>query len=191
MLLIRCPYCEEERPELEFRHAGEAHVARPDHIADISDEEFEAFFFHRANPKASPMSAGATPMAAAVSSTPWRDTVSDRFLSTYKAGEKEAGRVGGKGMNKFRLAHAGRLSPARTARFTLRRANAFGPRRRHAGLGTACQRHPSRRPVVQVTTGRAASCRPARRKPNALVGIHRDAASAGRRTSRATVPGTL
>ena len=29
MLLIRCPYCEEERPELEFRNAGEAHVARP------------------------------------------------------------------------------------------------------------------------------------------------------------------
>ncbi|TIS01342.1 MAG: sarcosine oxidase subunit delta, partial [Mesorhizobium sp.] len=29
MLLIRCPYCEEERPELEFRNAGEAHIARP------------------------------------------------------------------------------------------------------------------------------------------------------------------
>ncbi|TIV95931.1 MAG: sarcosine oxidase subunit delta, partial [Mesorhizobium sp.] len=25
MLLIRCPYCEEERPELEFRNTGEAH----------------------------------------------------------------------------------------------------------------------------------------------------------------------
>ncbi|PZN51904.1 MAG: sarcosine oxidase subunit delta, partial [Proteobacteria bacterium] len=24
MLLIRCPYCEEDRPELEFRNAGEA-----------------------------------------------------------------------------------------------------------------------------------------------------------------------
>ena len=28
MLLIHCPYCEEERPELEFRNAGEAHIAR-------------------------------------------------------------------------------------------------------------------------------------------------------------------
>ena len=29
MLLIRCPYCETERPEIEFRYAGEAHIARP------------------------------------------------------------------------------------------------------------------------------------------------------------------
>ncbi len=28
MLLIKCPYCEEERPELEFRNAGEAHLVR-------------------------------------------------------------------------------------------------------------------------------------------------------------------
>ena len=29
MLLIHCPYCDEDRPELEFRNAGEAHIARP------------------------------------------------------------------------------------------------------------------------------------------------------------------
>ena len=29
MLLIPCPYCGEERPEIEFRNGGEAHVARP------------------------------------------------------------------------------------------------------------------------------------------------------------------
>ena len=40
MLLIRCPYCEEERPELEFRNAGEAHVARSRDIAGISDDDF-------------------------------------------------------------------------------------------------------------------------------------------------------
>ena len=51
MLLIHCPYCEEERPELEFRYAGEAHIARPANIAAISDEEFEEFFFMRDNPK--------------------------------------------------------------------------------------------------------------------------------------------
>ena len=27
MLLIRCPYCG-ERPEIEFRYGGEAHIAR-------------------------------------------------------------------------------------------------------------------------------------------------------------------
>ena len=51
MLLIRCPYCEEERPELEFRGAGEAHIARPTNMAEISDGEFERFFFIRDNRK--------------------------------------------------------------------------------------------------------------------------------------------
>ena len=51
MLLIHCPYCDEERPELEFRGAGEAHIARPANMAEISDEEFEQFFFIRSNPK--------------------------------------------------------------------------------------------------------------------------------------------
>ena len=27
MLLIHCPYCQEERSELEFRGAGDAHIA--------------------------------------------------------------------------------------------------------------------------------------------------------------------
>jgi sarcosine oxidase, subunit delta len=51
MLLINCPYCNEERPEVEFRQSGEAHIARPTNMADITDEEFEAFFFLRDNPK--------------------------------------------------------------------------------------------------------------------------------------------
>ena len=29
MLLIHCPYCDEDRPELEFAYGGEAHIARP------------------------------------------------------------------------------------------------------------------------------------------------------------------
>ena len=89
MLLIRCPYCEEERPELEFRHAGEAHVARPDNIADISDEEFEAFFFHRANPKGITYERWRHIHGCGRFFNAVRDTVSDRFLSTYKAGEKK------------------------------------------------------------------------------------------------------
>ncbi len=51
MLLIYCPYCEEERSELEFRNAGDAHIVRPANIAEISDEEFEEYFFLRQNPK--------------------------------------------------------------------------------------------------------------------------------------------
>ncbi len=89
MLLIRCPYCEEERPELEFRHAGEAHVVRPANIADISDEEFEAFFFHRANPKGITHERWRHIHGCGRFFNAVRDTVSDRFLATYKAGEKK------------------------------------------------------------------------------------------------------
>ena len=51
MLLIHCPYCEEDRPELEFAGAGEAHIARPANMAEISDDDFEKFFFIRDNDK--------------------------------------------------------------------------------------------------------------------------------------------
>ena len=94
MLLIRCPYCEEERPELEFRHAGEAHIARPDNMAGISPEDFEAFFFIRENPKGVVFERWRHVHGCARFFNAVRDTVSDRFVTTYKAGESrvEVGR---------------------------------------------------------------------------------------------------
>ena len=87
MLLIHCPYCDETLPELEFAYAGEAHIARPADPSTLSDEEWRDFLFIRSNPKG-------------VHSERWRhihgcgrffnalrETVSDRFLATYKAGE--------------------------------------------------------------------------------------------------------
>ncbi|PJN94258.1 hypothetical protein CNY89_15565 [Amaricoccus sp. HAR-UPW-R2A-40] len=38
MLLIHCPYCEQDLPELEFAYAGEAHIARPLDPMSLSDE---------------------------------------------------------------------------------------------------------------------------------------------------------
>jgi len=87
MLLIRCPYCEEERPELEFAHAGEAHIARPSNMADISDEEFEAYFFIRSNPKGIILERWRHIHGCARFFNAARDTVSDRFVLTYRAGE--------------------------------------------------------------------------------------------------------
>lgn len=89
MLLIRCPYCEEERPELEFRHAGEAHIARAENIAGISDEAFEAFFFIRSNPKGLVYERWRHVHGCGRYFNAVRDTVSDRFFLTYKAGEKK------------------------------------------------------------------------------------------------------
>ena len=51
MLLIRCPFCEEARPEIEFRYAGEAHIARPAEPASVSDAEWAAYLYVRGNPK--------------------------------------------------------------------------------------------------------------------------------------------
>ena len=68
MLLIRCPYCEMERPEVEFKYGGEAHLTRPDPNA-ASDEEWTDFLYFRANTAARTPNAGATPPAAAGSST--------------------------------------------------------------------------------------------------------------------------
>ena len=51
MLLIRCPYCEMERPELEFAYAGEAHIARPADPSTLTDDEWRDFLFTRSNPR--------------------------------------------------------------------------------------------------------------------------------------------
>ncbi|MEZ5810229.1 MAG: sarcosine oxidase subunit delta [Rhizobiaceae bacterium] len=87
MLLIHCPYCEEERPETEFANAGEAHIARPRDIAAQSDVDFEAFFFIRANPKGLHYERWRHIHGCARFFNAVRDTVSDRFVMTYKAGE--------------------------------------------------------------------------------------------------------
>lgn len=87
MLLIHCPYCEEERPELEFRHAGEAHIARPTDIASISDADFAHYFFYRDNPKGVAFERWRHIHGCGRFFNAARDTVSDKFLTVYKAGE--------------------------------------------------------------------------------------------------------
>jgi sarcosine oxidase, subunit delta len=50
MLLIDCPWCG-PRDEIEFRCGGESHIARPGPAADVSDQRWAAYLFHRSNPK--------------------------------------------------------------------------------------------------------------------------------------------
>ena len=87
MLLIHCPYCEEERPELEFRNAGEAHIARSANLTGETDEDFEKFLFIRSNPKGLIYERWRHIHGCARFFNAVRDTVSDRFVMTYKAGE--------------------------------------------------------------------------------------------------------
>ncbi|MDA4847177.1 sarcosine oxidase subunit delta [Hoeflea poritis] len=87
MLLIYCPYCKEERPEIEFRHAGEAHIARPTDIKAISDEDFEGFFFIRSNPKGIAFERWRHVHGCGRFFNAVRDTVSDKIIMTYEAGK--------------------------------------------------------------------------------------------------------
>ena len=87
MLLIHCPYCEEDRPELEFRYAGEAHIARSAEMTGLSDEAFEEFFFIRSNPRGLHYERWRHMHGCARFFNAVRDTVTDRFVTTYKAGE--------------------------------------------------------------------------------------------------------
>jgi sarcosine oxidase subunit delta len=93
------PYCEEERPELEFRHAGEAHIARPQDIASISDQAFEEYFFIRSNPKGLVYERWRHIHGCARFFNAVRDTVTDKFVTTYRAGEPkpDLGGIGGSG----------------------------------------------------------------------------------------------
>src|SRR4051794_7798220 len=90
MLLIHCPYCQEERPELEFRNAGEAHVARAGSLVDETDEDFEKYLFIRSNPKGIIYERWRHIHGCARFFNAVRDTVSDKFVMTYKAGEPKS-----------------------------------------------------------------------------------------------------
>ena len=89
MLLIDCPYCG-KRPETEFRCGGQAHVARPLKPVDETDEDWASFLFVRANPRG----VHAERWNHAHGCQRWfnalRDTVSDRFVETYRMGATPA-----------------------------------------------------------------------------------------------------
>ena len=87
MLLIRCPYCETDRPELEFRYGGEAHVARARHPSSVPDDAWADFLYMRTNPKGVHVERWRHTHGCGRFFNAVRHTVTDRFLATYKAGE--------------------------------------------------------------------------------------------------------
>ena len=89
MFLVYCPYCDAKKPEIEFTHAGEAHIARPSAAqqAEMSDEDWSKYKFIRANVRGDHAerwwhSAGCNMFFNAV-----RDTVTDKFVMSYKMGQ--------------------------------------------------------------------------------------------------------
>jgi sarcosine oxidase, subunit delta len=84
MLLIHCPYCEIERPELEFSYAGEAHIARPADPSALSDEEWRNHLFTRSNPRGRHFERWRHIHGCGRIFNAVRDTVSDKFALTYR-----------------------------------------------------------------------------------------------------------
>ena len=86
MLIVRCPYCG-DRPEIEFRHAGEAHIARPADPASFSDADWTEFLYFRTNPKGRHAERWRHVHGCGRFFNAVRDTVTDRFVATYRVGE--------------------------------------------------------------------------------------------------------
>jgi sarcosine oxidase subunit delta len=86
MLLIHCPYCG-ERPELEFTYGGQAHIARPTHPAELTDEEWGHFLYTRANTRGVHAERWRHVRGCGRFFNALRDTTTDRFLATYRIGE--------------------------------------------------------------------------------------------------------
>jgi sarcosine oxidase, subunit delta len=91
MLLIRCPYCAMERPEIEFRYAGEAHNTRPADPSSVDDAAWADYLYLRSNPKGLHVERWRHIHGCARFFNVMRDTVSDRIVHTYRAGEPRPG----------------------------------------------------------------------------------------------------
>jgi len=84
MLLIDCPYCG-KRPEIEFAYGGEAHIARAP--KDATDKEWTAFLYQRGNSRGDHAERWRHVRGCGRFFNAVRNTVTDHFVCTYKAGE--------------------------------------------------------------------------------------------------------
>jgi sarcosine oxidase, subunit delta len=87
MLLIECPYCG-ERPELEFAHGGQAHIARPAKPSDSATTEWTQFLYMRDNVKGLYAERWRHSHGCGKFFNAIRDTTTDHFVTTYKVGER-------------------------------------------------------------------------------------------------------
>jgi len=86
MLIIRCPYCG-DRPEIEFRYGGQAHIARPADPFALTDAEWADYLYNRSNPRGLHIERWRHVHGCGRFLNAVRDTVSDFFLTTYKIGD--------------------------------------------------------------------------------------------------------
>ncbi|MEM6415441.1 MAG: sarcosine oxidase subunit delta [Pseudomonadota bacterium] len=87
MLLIRCPYCQDYFPEVEFDYAGEAHIERPADPSLLSDDAWRDFLFIRSNTRGWHVERWRHTHGCGRFFNMVRHTVTDKILLTYRAGE--------------------------------------------------------------------------------------------------------
>ena len=90
MLLIECPWCG-PRDQSEFTYGGEAHIVRPLRPDDLSDEEWADYLFMRTNTKGVFREQWCHSAGCRRWFNAERDTVTYKFKSVYKVGEKPEG----------------------------------------------------------------------------------------------------
>ena len=86
MLLIECPYCG-ERPEPEFAYGGQAHIARPRDPALVNAQQWTGYLYLRGNQRGIHAERWRHAHGCGRFFNALRDTTTDHFLVTYKAGE--------------------------------------------------------------------------------------------------------
>ncbi len=97
MLLIHCPYCDAERPEVEFAYGGQAHIARPQDPSTFTDEQWRDHLFVRTNPRGIHAERWRHIHGGGRFFNAVRDTVTDKFVFTYKAGQPRPDLTGNEG----------------------------------------------------------------------------------------------
>lgn len=83
MLLIDCPHCG-PRAEIEFRHGGQAHIARPE--PECTDAEWAAYLYLRDNPRGRHAERWRHVHGCGQFFNLVRDTANDRVERSYPAG---------------------------------------------------------------------------------------------------------
>ena len=91
MLLIDCPFCG-TRPETEFRYGGEAHIARPARPGEVDDHAWSEHLFVRRNPRGLHAERWNHQHGCGRWFNALRDTHTDRFVETYRAGAQPLSR---------------------------------------------------------------------------------------------------
>jgi sarcosine oxidase subunit delta len=86
MLLIDCPYCG-NRPEIEFSHAGQAHLMRPERPLEVDDQAWAEFLYVRSNIKGVCAERWRHVHGCGQFFNALRDTRTDLILATYKTAD--------------------------------------------------------------------------------------------------------